>query len=88
MKHNGPRWLSLTGSGPNTNSSQLYIAFTNTPWLDGLHTMSDTIFVGMDVLGAVEKDHTARRARPVKTAPIASSGSSPTHKPIVVSNNK
>ena len=55
VKHDKPFLLSMANSGPNTNSSQFFVTFRATPWLDGHHTVFGEVIEGLDVLKALEK---------------------------------
>eukprot|EP00461_Guttulinopsis_vulgaris_P009500 UN09568 len=73
VKHTEPGLLSMANRGPNTGSSQFFITFAATPWLDGRHVVFGKVIEGMDVVKAVEKLG-SRSGTPKQTLTIANSG--------------
>ena len=50
LKHSKKGMLSMANRGPNTNSSQFFITFKDTAWLDGVHTVFGELVSGHDTL--------------------------------------
>jgi peptidylprolyl isomerase len=44
----------MANSGKNTNGSQFFITFVNTPWLDGGHVVFGKIIDGLPLLKVLE----------------------------------
>jgi cyclophilin family peptidyl-prolyl cis-trans isomerase len=63
----------MANAGPNTNGSQFFITFKETPWLNGRHTVFGEVLEGFDVVNALEKIGSGSGTTS-KTATIVDSG--------------
>lgn len=54
-KHDGRGVISMANSGPNTNNSQFFITFRETPHLNSKHTVFGKLVGGEDVLNRIER---------------------------------
>lgn len=64
----------MANSGPNTNGSQFFITYKETPWLDNKHTVYGRVISGMDLVRKCEQVKTAGSDLPVVTVKIADCG--------------
>ena len=71
--HSHKGLLSMANAGPNTNGSQFFITFKETPWLDGKHTVFGEVLDGSSVVDALEKIGSGS-GKPSKKAVIVDSG--------------
>ncbi|KIY50580.1 cyclophilin-like protein [Fistulina hepatica ATCC 64428] len=73
-KHDSRGVVAMANKGANTNGSQFYITFNETPHLDKKHTVFGKLVGGEDVLDAIEKlplkPGTERPARAVRITEV------------------
>ncbi|KAI8147063.1 peptidyl-prolyl cis-trans isomerase cyp5 [Fennellomyces sp. T-0311] len=72
-KHTGRGILSMANAGPNTNGSQFFICFDETPWLNGAHTVFGQMTEGNEVLDLIEQCG-SQSGRPVASVKITDCG--------------
>lgn len=75
LRHVGRGVLSMANAGKDTNGSQFFILFKDTPWLDGRHVVFGKLEDGMSVLDTIEKVNTSSSDRPSEDIVIADCGS-------------
>jgi cyclophilin family peptidyl-prolyl cis-trans isomerase len=54
LTHHKKGLLSMANSGPDTNGSQFFITFLETPWLNGNHCVFGELIEGESVLKEIE----------------------------------
>ncbi|XP_003384871.1 PREDICTED: peptidyl-prolyl cis-trans isomerase 6-like [Amphimedon queenslandica] len=86
-KHYGSGWVCMANAGEDTNGSQFYITFVQTPWIDGTHTCFGKVLFGMNVVRECEKVPTDKHDRPLQRIQIYDSGILPLTKPFLVAKS-
>ena len=66
--------LSMANSGPNTNGSQFFVCFKDTPHLNEKHTIYGRVVHGWDIIGVVENIETGANDKPLQDVTIADCG--------------
>lgn len=63
-KHDKLGTLSMANAGPNTDGSQFFLTFRDTPHLNGKHTVFGRLVEGAGTLAELEKNGSAPRGTP------------------------
>ncbi|KAK4880403.1 hypothetical protein RN001_008549 [Aquatica leii] len=85
VHHEGPGFVSMANSGPNTNGCQFFITTIGTLWLDGRHTVFGKVIDGQNIVHKIELLKTDVEDRPLQSVIIVKCGSIPTPTPFYVS---
>lgn len=75
QQHTGRGVLSMANAGKDTNGSQFFMLFKETPWLDGRHVVFGKIVEGHDLLDKIERVNTGSNDLPKEKIAIADCGS-------------
>ncbi len=73
-RHTSPGLLSMANSGKDTNGSQFFVTFKETPWLDGKHVVFGRVVKGLSVVRAAESVKTGPNDVPSEDVLIADCG--------------
>lgn len=74
LPHTAPGLLSMANSGPNTNGSQFFVTYKNTPHLDGKHTVFGRVISGFEVCRAAEEAPTGDSDLPLHGVTVVDCG--------------
>lgn len=66
--------LSMANAGPDTNGSQFFICFKDTPHLNNKHTIFGRVIAGYDIVEKMEANPTGAQDKPLKTVTIVDCG--------------
>lgn len=58
LRHDGPGWLSMANSGPDTNGSQFFVTLGEARYLDYVHSIFGRVVRGAEVLPQIARGDT------------------------------
>lgn len=64
LRHDAPGTLSMANAGRDTNGSQFFITFVETPHLNGKHAVFGRVISGMDVVNSLRERDPGRDRAP------------------------
>lgn len=64
----------MANAGKNTNGSQFFVTFKETPWLDGKHTVFGQVVNGLEHVEFIENIQTHQGDSPKQAISIADCG--------------
>ena len=74
IEHSKRGLLAMANSGKNTNGSQFYITFKETPWLNGKHVVFGRVIKGMDIIDDIESSVEVDDSKPLKNVIVSDCG--------------
>ncbi|KAK2460856.1 hypothetical protein APHAL10511_007326 [Amanita phalloides] len=74
VNHTRPFLLSMANAGPNTNGSQFFITFNQTPHLDGKHVVFGEVIKGKSIVRQIENNPTSAGDVPKEPVVIVDCG--------------
>ena len=72
--HAARGYLSMANAGPNTNSSQFFVTFKETAWLDGKHVVFGKVSKNIELLDKIENLETGEQDKPKQDVTIVECG--------------
>ena len=64
----------MANAGPNTNGSQFFLCFRDTPHLNKKHTVFGRVIHGYDIVDKVENNESGAQDKPLKPVEIVDCG--------------
>lgn len=72
LKHDARGVVAAANSGPNTNGSQFYIAYSKQASLDGVYSVIGRVIHGWETLEKIERLPTGKKHRPLEPPVVQS----------------